>query len=226
MPTAVASFDDSFDFDEPARRKAQRKPRPAAAKGKGPSRKKGGKKRRFPTIDMQKATRWGAVGMSGALAVAIMVNALILQKGHHPAPLFGKAIALGPSPTATRVAAAVPATPAPDPEAAQPAAPQPAPAPMPRHVAEAETGGDDLIGALIAGKAPPPATPKVESRTVLGAQRALAKLGFTLKPSGTVGPQTRKAIEAFERDRHLPVNGELTPRLVKVLAAESGVKIQ
>ena len=220
MPTAVASFDDSFDFDEPARKKAPRKPR-AAPKGKGPTRKKG-KKRRLPSIDMQRVTRYGAVGMSGVLAVAIMVNALVLQKGHHPAPLFGKAIALGPSPTPV-------AKPAPDLRAAAdetPVAPQPLPAPAPRQAAApAETASVDPIGLLIDGKAPPAAAPKVDSKTVVGAQRALAKLGFTLKASGTVGPQTRKAIEAFERDRHLPVNGELTHRLVRVLAAESGLKI-
>ena len=219
MPTAVASFDDSFDFDESARKKAPRKPR-AAPKGKGPTRKKG-KKRRFPSIDMQRATRYGAIGMSGALAVAIMVNALVLQKGHHPAPLFGKAIVLGPTPTAK---------PAPElravAEVEAPVAPQPMPASVPRHAAEQPaTGTGDPIGQLIDGKAPAAAAPKVDSKTVAGAQRALAKLGFTLKPSGTVGPQTRKAIEAFERDRHLPVNGELTHRLVRVLAAESGIKI-
>ncbi len=224
MPTAVASFDESFDFDEPSRKKAPRKPRPAS-RGKGPSRKKG-KKRRFPSIDMQRATRYGAIGMSGVLAVAIMVNALVLQKGHHPAPLFGKAIALGPSPTpAAKPVAALRAMP--EPEAAAVAPPPPTPASIPRQAAEpSDAAGDDPIAQLIGGKMPPAAAPKVDSRTVAGAQRALAKLGFALKPSGTVGPQTRKAIEAFERDRHMPVSGELTHRLVRVLAAESGVKIQ
>ena len=220
MPTAVASFDDSFDFEEPARKKA-RKPRSAAPKSRGPTRKKG-KKRRLPSIDMQRATRYGAIGMSGVLAVAIMVNALVLQKGHHPAPLFGKAIALGPSPTpATKPMAESIA--APEPEV--PVSAPPAPAPMQRHATEQTGAGGDPIGQLIDGKASPAAAPKVDSKTVAGAQRALAKLGFVLKPSGTVGPQTRKAIEAFERDRHMPVNGELTHRLVRVLAAESGLKI-
>ena len=225
MPTAVASFDDNFDFDEPARKKAPRKPRAAASKGRGPTRGKKGKKQRLPAINMQKVVRYGAIGMSGVLAMAIMVNALVLQKGHHPAPLFGKAIALGPSPTPmakpTQVARALP-------EADTPVTPQPVPAPASRHAVEpAGTGGSDAIGALIDGKALPAAAPapKVDSKTVAGAQRALVKLGFVLKPSGTVGPQTRKAIETFERDRHMPVNGELTHRLVKVLAAESGLKI-
>ena len=86
------------------------------------------------------------------------------------------------------------------------------------------SGGDDPIGKLIAGKAPP-TVGKAESRTVMGAQRALAKLGVALKPNGTFGPQTRKAIKSFERDHHLPVDGELSHRVIKVLATASGMKI-
>ena len=217
MPTAVASFDD-FDLDEPARKRAPRKPRSAAPKGKAAPRKKG-KKPRF-AFNSQGIIRYGAIGMSGSLALAILVNALVLQKGHHPAPLFGKAITLGPSP-----APAVKAASAPE-EAASPAAAVPPPAP--RAIVEApQAASGDPIGQLIDGRAPPPAAAgKAETKTVLGAQRALAKLGFALKPSGNLGPQTRKAIEAFERDRHLPVKGELSHRLIKVLAAESGVKIE
>ena len=219
MPTAVASFDD-FDLDEPARKRAPRKPRASAPKGKGASRKKG-KKPRF-AFDMQRVARYGAIGMSGSLALAIMVNALVLQKGHHPAPLFGKAIALGPSPAPAEKTQVV----APAPEEAMPPAPAVA-TPAPRAIVEApEAPAGDPIGQLIDGKAPPAgAAGKAETRTVMGAQRALAKLGFSLKPNGNLGPQTRKAIEAFERDRHLPVKGELSHRVIKILAAESGVKI-
>ncbi len=222
MPTAAASFDDAFEFDEPARKKAPRKPRATAQKGTpGKGKKKG---RRFP-FDMHRVARYAAIGMGATVALAIMVNALALQKGHHPAPLFGKAIALGPSPVAApRPAPALPA---------EDAMPSPAAVPPPsrRAAIDAEPSAGDPIAQLIHGQpirgtgvAAQPA-PKVESKTVIGAQRALAKLGFALKPSGTVGPQTRKAIEAFERDRHLPVKGELTHRVVKILAAESGVKI-
>ena len=65
-----------------------------------------------------------------------------------------------------------------------------------------------------------------EGKTVIGAQRALTKLGFAVKATGSLGPQTKKAIEAFEKDRGLPVKGELSRRVIKILAAESGVKIE
>ena len=220
MPTAVASFDD-FDVGEPARKRAPRKPRGAAPKSKGAPRRKGKRPPRF-ALDMQRIVRWGAIGMSGSLALAIMVNALVLQKGHHPAPLFGKAIALGSSPAPAARAPQVAQTV----EDAPPPAVTSAP-PAHREVVEAAPTTDgDPIGQLIAGKAPPAAAPgKTDTRTVMGAQRALAKLGFALKPNGTLGPQTRKAIESFERDHHLPVNGELGHRLIRVLASASGAKI-
>jgi len=50
-------------------------------------------------------------------------------------------------------------------------------------------------------------------------------LGFVLKPDGVAGATTRQAIERYERDRKLPVRGELTPALLRRLGAESGVPI-
>lgn len=220
MPNAAATFDDAFDYDEPVRRKAPRRPRSAA--GKGPQRKKG----RRLAFDMRKVARWTAVGLGTTVALTIMVNALVLQKSRHPAPLFGKAIALGPGPAPVERAPA----PRADPVDAPAATPAPAPvvqqrAPVEVTEDEAPTR-DDPIGRLLQGGPPPAgAAAKPDTKTVMGAQRALAKLGFALKPNGTLGPQTRKAIEAFEKDRHLPVKGELTRRLVKILAAESGVRI-
>ena len=222
MPSAIASFDDAFDMEAP-RKKTPRKPR---AVDKGPARKRGGRKLPRFAFDGPRTVRLAAIGMSGTLVVAIMVNALLLQKGHHPAPLFGQSIALGPSPVAVPKAPPAPrAAPVATPQAEE--APEPAAPASRNRAASAERAPDgDAIAALIAGHAPSPSTaPKTEGKTVLGAQKALAKLGFALKPSGTMGPQTRKAIEAFERDRHMPVKGELTHRLVKILAAESGVRI-
>ena len=187
-----------------------RKPRAVAPKSKGAPRSKGKKPPRF-AFDMQRVVRWGAIGMSGSLAMAIMVNALVLQKGHHPAPLFGKAIALGPSPAPVSELRRLSSRPRRGSHAARRPRRQP---PARREVVEARPirVDGDPIGQLIAGKAPAAsARERPSSKTVMGAQRALAKLGFALKPNGTLGPQTRKAIESFERDRHLPVNGELEP---------------
>jgi peptidoglycan hydrolase-like protein with peptidoglycan-binding domain len=77
----------------------------------------------------------------------------------------------------------------------------------------ATPGHSDPIGELIA---PSP-------RRVLAVQRALADYGYgPLKPNGTLGAETRAAIEKFERDRKLPVTGQISDRLVRELAAATG----
>lgn len=71
----------------------------------------------------------------------------------------------------------------------------------------------DPLGDLIA----PP------SKRVIGVQRALSDFGYAqIKPTGTIGPETRAAIEKFERERRLPVTGMITDRLVRELAAATG----
>jgi hypothetical protein len=74
---------------------------------------------------------------------------------------------------------------------------------------------------------PPGSVGKVEvDDAVTAAQRALAKLGYGVKVDGVAGPGTRQALESFERDRHLTVTGELGPRTVRELVAQSGIPIQ
>jgi len=71
----------------------------------------------------------------------------------------------------------------------------------------------DAIGELIVGS----------SRRVLAVQRALSDFGYgPVKPTGALGPETRAAIEKFERDRKLPVTGQLSERLVRELSATTG----
>ena len=43
-----------------------------------------------------------------------------------------------------------------------------------------------------------------------------------LKPTGAVGSDTQAAITKFERDRKLPVTGQMSDRLVKELTAMIG----
>lgn len=58
-------------------------------------------------------------------------------------------------------------------------------------------------------------------------QRALAEYGYgQLKPTGTIGPDTHAAIEKFERERKLPVTGQLSDRLVRELAAVIGHPVE
>jgi peptidoglycan hydrolase-like protein with peptidoglycan-binding domain len=60
---------------------------------------------------------------------------------------------------------------------------------------------------------------------VLAVQRALAKLGYPVKPDGVRGGETRAAIEKFEQDRRLPVTGEFNVRTLRDLSAASGIAI-
>lgn len=61
------------------------------------------------------------------------------------------------------------------------------------------------------------------SKRVTAVQRALADFGYgQIKPTGVFDPDTRAAIEKFERDRRLPVTGQITERFVRELAAMTG----
>ena len=61
------------------------------------------------------------------------------------------------------------------------------------------------------------------SKRVMSVQRALADFGYgQIKATGVYDPETRSAIEKFERDRRLPVTGQLSDRLVRELAAMTG----
>ena len=218
MRNAAASFDDDFAYDEPARREAPRKPSRAA-----PSRKK---KKSGWSIDRSRIARYGAIGISAVVALGIVYNALIVQKGHHPAPLFGHA-----APAVQARQAAAPAVEAPPAHVAQQQddAPVPVPVAKPTPIRHAASGqhaaGADAIAQLLQGGGAPAVAEKPEGKSVAAAQRALTKLGFAVKANGTMGPATRKALERFEQDRHLPMKGELTRRVVKILSAESGIKI-
>ena len=70
----------------------------------------------------------------------------------------------------------------------------------------------DPIGDLIA-----------PSKQVIAVQRALSEFGYgQIKPTGTVDPETQSAIQKFERERKLPVTGQLSHRVVRELAALTG----
>jgi len=70
-----------------------------------------------------------------------------------------------------------------------------------------------------------PAAPKgaPSVRRILAVQRALADYGYgQLRPNGMLGPETKAAIERFERERKLPVTGQISDRLARELAAVTG----
>jgi peptidoglycan hydrolase-like protein with peptidoglycan-binding domain len=58
---------------------------------------------------------------------------------------------------------------------------------------------------------------------VAAVQRALTEYGYgQLKPTGTIGADTQAAIQKFERERKLPVTGQMSDRLLRELAATIG----
>ena len=71
---------------------------------------------------------------------------------------------------------------------------------------------NDPIAALIA-----------PTKQVLAIQRALSDFGYgQIKPTGTYDPDTRAAIEKFERDQRLPVTGQISDRFIRELATMTG----
>jgi hypothetical protein len=163
-----------------------------------------------------------------AAVSAIITNALFLQAGRHPSPMFGASVAgsASPLPRPRPVEAATTLDPKPaETKAADPlsnlvksTSPPPAapsmiarpPAPIPA-----------------ATRSEPPANPAVAARRVAAVQRALTEYGYgQLKPTGTVGTDTQAAIQKFERERKIPVTGQVSDRLVRELAVVTGRPIE
>lgn len=62
--------------------------------------------------------------------------------------------------------------------------------------------------------------------TILAGQRALARLGYSVKVDGMMGSGTRQAVERFEQERRLPVTGEFNARTMRELSNASGITVQ
>jgi hypothetical protein len=170
--------------------------------------------------------------VAGAIAFAavsaIIANALFLQAGRHPAPMFGSVTAM--------------------PTVAAPANPLPRPRPIEADATQSESKPAEpraadplanLVKTTSAGPVMPTAVPRppapvpvsshndavagAGSRRVAAVQRALTEYGYgQLKPTGTVGSDTQAAIQKFERARKLPVTGQVSDRLVHELTAMIG----
>ena len=60
-------------------------------------------------------------------------------------------------------------------------------------------------------------------RALVAAQRALAEYGYgQIKPTGVLDADTKGAIERFERERRLPITGQLSERVTRELASVTG----
>jgi hypothetical protein len=174
------------------------------------------------------------IGLIAIAAIGIPLNALYLQEGRHPAPLFHLPQETSVETKPAHVAAPTPLPPA-RPPAQAPAQPAPAQAPAQKtaavksepaqHVAERKR---DVIGALLEGGSGKNDAGKSEqaNKSVLAAQRALAKLGYAVRPDGVFGPATRQALEKFERDSGLQAKGELTAKVKRQLHLRSGLPVE
>jgi Putative peptidoglycan binding domain len=195
-------------------------------------------------------------GLLAAAAIcAILANALFLQAGRHPSPMFGSVVTL-PSPQVAVVSPLPRPRPVeltlrpgeaeppeirpvevrgadpkhveiksgdsknPDPKNPDPKNPDPM-----ANLVVRSTGAPTAAPAnVVRPPAPIPATAQsAGARRVAAVQRALTQYGYgQLKPTGAVGSDTQAAISKFERDRKLPVTGQMSDRLVKELTAMIG----
>jgi hypothetical protein len=188
--------------------------------------------------------------LAGALAVAavgaILTNALLLQAGRHPSPMFGSVVTLPPPAPAL-------VSPLPRPRPLELALRPSEPSlfePKAVEIKSAEPKGSDtkvadpkaadvmtnlVVKSSVApvAVAPPanvmrppasiPTAQTVGARRVAAVQRALTEYGYAqLKPTGAIGADTQAAILKFERDRKLPVTGQMSDRLVRELTAMIG----
>ncbi|MGN6571803.1 MAG: peptidoglycan-binding domain-containing protein, partial [Pseudolabrys sp.] len=207
----------------------------------------------------------------------IFTNALFLQKGPHPAPIFAARphthqVPIAP-PRPTVLMPAPEATPLPTPAPAAQSAPAPAMTDQARAqlvsniqrelnrrgyydgVVDGVWGArtdaavrdflqvtgtrvnaeasDALLNAVVAaapkrGAAPvrkndPIAALIAPSNRVLAVQRALNDFAYgPVNPTGNFDPDTRAAIERFERARGMPVTGQVSDRLVRELSSVVG----
>jgi hypothetical protein len=129
----------------------------------------------------------------------IFTNALFLQKGPHPAPIFA-----APKPAVQT------AVPVPPPRMQAPSERMRAQPASVRHVEPVRA--NDPIAALLAP------TPRL-----IAVQQALADFAYgPVIPTGVYDPQTRAAVERFEKARGLPIDGQISERFLRELAAVAG----
>lgn len=147
---------------------------------------------------------------AAAASLLIIVNAVFLQSGSHPAPFFANPTR--PPSAAETLANAAGLT---APRLVDAAAPAhlPAAARTPQTISMRRNDPiAELIGSSIAS-----------SSRVVEVQRALSEFGYgQIKPSGVLDDATGAAIAQFEREHKMPVTGRLSDRLLGELGALVG----
>jgi len=191
--------------------------------------------------------------LAGLVAVAaigaIVANALFLQTGRHPAPMFGTVINL-PAPSAVPLSNPLP-RPRPvgadtsplepratefraEPKPIERAAEKPPEKPV---EATASTRSNDPMTNLVKATTStppsalrPPAPIPAQSpaaKRIAGVQRALSEYGYgNLKITGTMSAETQSAIQKFEREHKMQVTGQVSDRLLRELAVAIGRPVE
>lgn len=184
-----------------------------------------------------------AILVAAAMVTAIIGNALFMQAGRHPSPMFGRAV-----PVAFPAPAATPVNPMPRSRPLEAdAKPAEVRAVETKPQAQPEPRANDPMGQLVAKTtampptpaaapamrppAPIPAAAKADptaaQRRVAAVQRTLTDFGYAqLRPTGVAGTDTQAAISKFEKERKLPVTGQVSDRLVRELSAVTGRPIE
>jgi hypothetical protein len=204
--------------------------------------------------------------VAGAIAFAavsaIIGNAIFMQAGRHPSPMFGGSVAVPttalapsplPRPRPIEADAKLPETRSAEarfPEAKSLEAKSLEAKSLevrselrPVEAKPPESRAADPLANLVKATGTPSVAPNaaaanvmrppapipstrndpITSHRVASVQRALTEYGFgQLKPTGTVGSDTQAAIQKFERDRKLPVTGQMSDRLVRELTTMTG----
>jgi putative peptidoglycan binding protein len=179
-------------------------------------------------------------------AGAIIANALFLQHGPHPAPMFGSVVHLPPAgPSIANLLLPRPRPAEADMTPAEPRLAETRPSELRlSDVRSAEPKSGDALGNLVKATTvspsssvvatapsaivprPPAPVPPVQvtgSRRVAAVQRVLTEYGYgQLRANGTIGADTQAAIQKFERERKLPVTGQVSDRVVRELTAMIG----
>ena len=164
-----------------------------------------------------------AILCASAASLIIIVNAVFLQSGPHPAPFFANPTAVPPLAADNHPTSTV--TPVPKPPETR-TADKPAEATPARSAQASRTPPapplrrNDPIGDLIGSSA-------ASSSRIAAVQRVLSDFGYgQLRASGSLDEPTKAAIEKFESEHKLPVTGRLSDRLLNELAALTGHPIQ
>jgi hypothetical protein len=177
-----------------------------------------------------------------AAIVAIVANALFLQAGPHPSPMFGSIVTI-PAPAQALISPlprprppeATRSEASPEPRAVETTAAQPKAADIKSadpltNLVKATSTAPIATSSIPRPPTPIPISSRGEgmlspggSRRVAAVQRALTEYGYgQLKPTGMIGPDTQAAIVKFERDRTIPATGQMNERLVHELSVMIG----